>query len=276
LEGFVGYQHIFRPDGISVVEGGPEGRVYVYDDETVVLTVNIALATNRPLLVYGAAGSGKSTLAPNIAGVLGWKFLQHTITSRTEAEDLLWQFDAVHRLSDAQSGSAKRAGEYYRPGVLWRAFTERRAVVLIDEIDKADPDLPNGLLGPLGSFAFEVPDGRRVSAPETERPLIVITTNDERDLPRPFLRRCVVLTLKPPSKEHLLTVAQAHLAEHYAPQIASIVADQVLAGQNGSAASTAEFLDTLRACQRLDIGPASPEWLQLTRATLVKSTGTGS
>ncbi|WP_410666491.1 AAA family ATPase [Amycolatopsis sp. cmx-4-68] len=275
------YTHLFRPDSVDIAAsaaGDPgDEEVYVFDDEDVVLSVNVAMATQRPLLVYGAAGSGKSTLAPNIARILGWDFAHHVITSRTEAEDLLWQFDAVERLSDANDGKAKPAAHYYRHGVLWKAFTGGPTVVLIDEIDKADPDLPNGLLAPLGSFAFTSHAGETISAPRDGRPLVVITSNDERELPRPFLRRCVVLALKPPTMEHLLKVATAHFGGNIDFEIVEAAADQVLFEQENAVnhgyppPSTAEFLDTLRACRRLGIGSDSPEWRHLTMATLVKT-----
>ena len=131
--------------------------------------------------------------------------------------------------------------------------------MLIDEIDKADPDLPNGLLAPLGSFTFTSPTGEVITAGPDQLPLVVITSNDERELPRPFLRRCVVLTLKRPSRQHLLKVATAHFGPDFDPAIVDAVADQVLAEQANAdnrgypPPSTAEFLDTLRACRRLEI-----------------------
>jgi MoxR-like ATPase len=277
------YRHyLFEPDRISaaVSDTGElsDRDVYVFDDQRVVLAVNVALVTNRPLLVYGPPGSGKSSLAPNIARELGWKYGEHIITARTEAEDLLWQFDAVKRLSDANTpGGAQPVGDYYDRGVLWNAFADGVTVVLIDEIDKADPDLPNALLGPLGSYTFRGPDGVDVTAPTDAKPLIVITTNDERDLPRPFLRRCVVLVLDQPSRAHLLSVAQAHFGADYNSEIAEAIADYVISRRDvvddtrATEPSTAEFLDTLRACQRLEITPISPEWRQLAQVTLFKS-----
>lgn len=279
----MGYRYLFRPDVLSVArsdEGGGFGDhdVYVFDNEAVVLAVNVALATARPLLVRGAPGSGKSTLAPNVARVMQRRYLELVVTSRTEPEDLLWRFDAVRRLSDAHHGQVEGLGSYYRPGVLWEAFEsdEAQAVVLIDEIDKADPDLPNSLLAPLGAYAFPAPDGRAVAAPKGAEPLVVITSNDERHLPRPFLRRCVVATLQPPSREHLLQVARAHFGSAHDPELSRAVADVVLAARDraattdGPVPSTAEFLDTLRACQRLGIDTVSPEWEQLADASLFK------
>ena len=279
----MGYRYIFRPDVLSVersAQNGPadDHDVYVFDDEEIVLAINVALATARPLLVRGTPGSGKSTLAPNVARVMRRSYLEMVVTSRTEPEDLLWSFDAVRRLSDAHQGQVEGAGSYYRPGVLWEAFESggAGAVVLIDEIDKADPDLPNSLLGPLGTHTFTVPDGRAVAAPKGAEPLVVITSNDERHLPRPFLRRCVVVTLPQPTREHLLQVARAHLGGAHDPGLSRALADTVLAARNqtvtadGSAPSTAEFLDTLRACHRLGIDTTSPEWEQLADASLFK------
>lgn len=161
----------------------------MFDDDEVVLAVNVALKTGRPLLLFGPPGSGKSTLAPNVARILGWEYYAHVVTARTEPEDLLWRFDALKRLNDAQAKQlVDDMGHYYTKGPLWRAFAApggKRSVVLIDEIDKADPDLPNSLLGPLGSLSFPVPwdDEQSVSVPPERAPFVVITTNDERELP---------------------------------------------------------------------------------------------
>jgi len=222
-----------------------DGEVYVYGgSEQIVLAVNVALATGRPLLVFGPAGSGKSSLAANIARTMNWRYYEAVITSRTQAQDLLWTFDVVARLSDATSRAsdarspARDAQDMYRyvePGVLWWAFDSasaaRRgraieapdaslhdprqgppggpAVVLLDEIDKADPDVPNNLLVPIGSLSFTVREtGTEVRAMTI--PLLVITSNEERDLPPAFLRRCIVLRLPMPSVDLLVSIAISH------------------------------------------------------------------
>ncbi|GLF97921.1 AAA family ATPase [Streptomyces yaizuensis] len=263
-----------------------DDEVYVFDDENVVLAVNVALKTGRPLLLFGPPGSGKSSLAPNVARVLGWEHHAHVVTARTEPEDLLWRFDALRRLNDAQ---AQRLDEnierYYTKGPLWRAFaaaTGRRSVVLIDEIDKADPDLPNSLLGPLGSLSFPVPwdERKHVSARPDLAPFVVITTNDERELPRPFLRRCVVFELAPPTRAHLLRVARTHLRGEYDDDLAGRVADHILAVREqmtdpATGPSTAEFLDALKACLQLGVVPGSAAWRQLEAITLRKRRGGG-
>lgn len=260
-----------------------DGQVYVFDDEAIILAVNIALATGRPLLVYGPAGSGKSALASNVARILNYKFLPSVITSRTEPRDLLWRLDAIRRLSDAQVG-ALRGDEYYlERGVIWQAFeppegagllNAGRSVVLLDEIDKADPDLPDALLGPLGSLEFEGPDGRVVRA-TSEPPLIIITSNQERSLSRPFLRRCVILTLHVPTVEHLMRVATSRLGpspDSLYESIARLVTTTWASESNASmpGPSTAEYLDAVRACLHLGILVSSPEWDVLSRAVLTK------
>ncbi|MFD4138700.1 MULTISPECIES: AAA family ATPase [unclassified Streptomyces] len=287
------YDKEFDPGADGREAGGVEGpadgaaryaaddEVYVFDDDEVVLAVNVALKTGRPLLLFGPPGSGKSSLAPNVARILGWDYHAHVVTARTEPEDLLWRFDALKRLNDAQAKMlAPSIDHYYTQGPLWRAFAAgetKRSVVLIDEIDKADPDLPNSLLGPLGSLSFPLPwdEERAVSIRPERAPLVVITTNDERELPRPFLRRCIVFELGAPSTDHLLRVARSHLGELYEEELAEQVAGHILsvrARLEDSAAgpSTAEFLDALKASQQLGVVPGTPEWETLEAVTLRK------
>lgn len=259
-----------------------DGQVYVFDDDRLVLAVNVALKTGRPLLLFGPPGSGKSSLAPNVARILGWQYHAHVVTARTEPEDLLWRFDAMKRLNDAQSQVLRDdMNHYYARGPLWRAFAAggegSRCVVLIDEIDKADPDLPNSLLGPLGSLSFPKPwdDSSQITVAEEHAPLVVITTNDERELPRPFLRRCIVFELSPPTRRHLLRVAQQHLGAHYDEDRAGSIADLLLEirgdrGDDPAGPSTAEYLDALKASHQLGVAPGTPEWGILEAVTLLK------
>lgn len=281
-----------------------ERDVYVFGaDERIVLAVNVAMATRRPLLIYGPPGCGKSSLAPNVARILRWRYYEEVISSRTEAQDLLWTFDAVRRLGDAQAGGEfAEDNDYTEPGVIWWAFdreSARRqggteqfqdpgaglagpAVVLLDEIDKADPDLPNNLLLPLGGYRFAHADSW-IEAPADGAPLVVITTNDERDLSRPFLRRCVVLTLPHPRVPELVQIAVAHLgAEAGEGGLYQAVAELVdgmrpeAVRQRMPVPSTAEYLDTLRACLRLHLTPDDPRWEQMIRITLDKRNATES
>lgn len=266
-------------------------RVYVYSDE-IILAVNIALAANRPLLVSGPPGSGKSTLAANIARSLKWPYDAKVITARTQARELLWQFDAVRRLHDATVGGgdgedrALDPSAYIVKGVLWRAFesgvNKKRMVILLDEIDKADPDVPNSLLVALGASEFEVEDlpapDNIVAAPEGMSPLVVVTTNDERELSRPFVRRCVSLTLRAPRGEQLVEIAVAqglagNAADRAVARALAEVVDRLSEEAKREATpapSTAEYLDALRACLRLKIKPGSEIWDQVERATLRK------
>jgi MoxR-like ATPase len=283
------------------------GDVYVFDDERIVLAVNVALATRRPLLVFGPPGSGKSTLAPNVARHLGRVCHTEVITARTEPEDLLWRFDALKRLNDAQIREvAPTIGAYCTQGVLWKAFDPYRSsqsamagetvdpdrrlpqygrgtgpaprsVVLIDEIDKADPDLPNSLLVPLDALRFTGPDGEEVRARPGDEPLVIITSNNERELPAPFVRRCILLALEAPDKPHLLTVARSHLGTSYDERTAELVADHLLKIANESelaaGPSTAEFLDTLKACHELSVTPGTRTWNLVMEVALSKGRG---
>jgi len=241
----------FAPAEVHRPRGDAAGRqdvgdqrsapVYVYH-ESIVLAVNVALATGRPLLVRGPSGAGKSTLARNAADVLGWRYYEEVVTSRTQARDLLWRVDLVRRLHEAHREGGKLDEDYtpfIEPGVLWWSFDPAsaqrrgadpgaarvrppahkvagksgatRAVVLLDEIDKADPDVPNNLLVPLGSLRFQVDEtGATVRADREHAPLVMITTNGERDLPAAFLRRCVSVDLPPSGFARLADIVTAH------------------------------------------------------------------
>jgi MoxR-like ATPase len=201
--------------------------------------VNTAIKAGRPLLVRGEPGIGKSQLARAAAKVMGRAYIKHVIDSRTESRDLMWTFDAVQRLADAQlAGALRRDPEqasraldvqnYLHPGPLWWAFdwegAERQrnkvggqppsnpdagdwrkgCVLLIDEIDKAESEVPNGLLDALGAREFK-PFGYPSAVGLAGRPpLVVITSNEERTLPDAFLRRCVVMNLELPAEEQAL------------------------------------------------------------------------
>ncbi|MFI7599968.1 AAA family ATPase [Actinoplanes sp. NPDC049681] len=278
---------------------GPEGVSSPYRfTENVIMAINVALAAGRPLLVTGPPGSGKSTLARAVADHGEFDYVEHVFTSRSELSDLTAGFDAVRRLTDAQIRSLKEDGAYLLPGVLWWAFDPESAkrhlaesgirrrdarvapsrgkgtVVLLDEIDKADPDLPNDLLAPLDHHAFPLPDGVQIRAQGTV--LVVITSNKERRLPPAFLRRCIHLEMAIEGKDFFTEVARAHLGEDH-DGLYDAVAD-VLMGQRESARragrrepSTAEYLDTVRVCRALGIAPGSPQWEMVQRAALAKA-----
>jgi MoxR-like ATPase len=283
--------HHSAPD-TAAAAGDRDANVYVYDlAETIVRAVNVAGATRRPLLVDGPSGCGKSSLARHIGKVMDWEVHFFPVTSRTQSADLLYTVDHLARVQDAQAKQLKPISAYIRPGVLWKAFdpegaTESRAsvdepnlapggafglpqpgrhhgtVVLIDEIDKADPDIPNNLLVPLGSYEFPVPElGVTVYARTV--PLIVLTTNNERKLPPAFLRRCVHLTLPAPDEQRLIEAGTAHFGTTVLASTMREVA-RVMGGGGGGTrsapASIAEYLDTVRACRSLSIDPTAADW----------------
>ncbi len=292
------------------VSRGPDRRsgiTYVYHDPGIELAVNTALATGRPLLVSGPSGCGKSSLALNVALNLGRRYYEFVVTSSSDAQDLMYKFDAVRRLSDASGGKGKNPQPYVEPGPLWWALdpksaarrgaapaaskkgqahdpdiaggsTDIPAVLLIDEIDKADPDFPNNLLVPLGSMTFSVPQtGFRHAGGAT--PLVIITNNAERDLPVPFLRRCIALSLPELSEQTLIEIAKAHidptrwdepLFAAVAREVARLSATDEIEGRR-QRLSAAEYLDTVHACQELGIAPDSAEFALLSRIALRKT-----
>lgn len=300
------------PPEAGVVGDQPSGELdsYVFRDDRIVAAVNVALAARRPLLVTGLPGSGKSSLARAVARVLGWGYVEQVITSRTELADLTAGFDAVRRLADAQLQRLMPDWAYVRPGVLWWAFAPdsaatrghdqdgldaaRRAalpgvpdprqpgaggrpdvVVLLDEIDKAEPDLPNDLLGPMDRFGFDAPGAGWIEA--AHHVLVVITSNGERRLPPAFLRRCAQLELHPADQDFFIAVAEARFGTRADTLYRDIAADflryqEAARQRDRREPSTAEFLDTLRACLRFGERPGSPNWLAIVEAALWKET----
>jgi len=268
----------------------PGAAPYLFDEE-IVLAVNVARAAGRALLVSGEPGTGKSALARGIADNVGaGPPIKEVITERTEARDLKWRFDAVRRLRDASTGGDLAVGEYIVRGVLWKAFAAshkaKPVVVLIDEIDKADPDVPNGLLDAFGDGTFDVDELKeRDGTPFTvtrnpdNPPFVVITTNDERALPAAFVRRCVTLTLDPPSNDRLLQIAKAWgmADDDKAKELADAIADgkgrSLLDGSR--APNAAEYLDALRAWRELEYSLGSEAWNAVVRLTLTKLSAGG-
>jgi MoxR-like ATPase len=284
--------------------------VYVLHDDKLRLAVDVALVTRRALLLEGPSGSGKSALAEAVALHLGWRFYRQVITSRIQARDLLWEVDHVRRLADSQAGRFQPdVAHYVRPGPMWWAFDpesastlrgrrsalsdpsthgdpDQPAVLLLDEIDKADADMPNDLLVPLGSMEFQVdvlddrPDGAptvtdaepgnggeestaegfRVVAEPGREPLVVITSNLERDLSPAFLRRCVRYRLGLPPKVVYVEIASATVAEAR-PELINRLADALVPDTLPEAerASIATFIDAVRAAVELDPDLDTPQ-----------------
>ena len=174
--------------------------------------VDAALLLERPLLIKGEPGTGKTELAHDVAHRLGAPLHTWHIKSTTRAQHGLYEYDAVSRLRDSQLGEARVAdiGHYIVPGVLWDAFrSDERAVVLIDEIDKADLEFPNDLLQELDRMSFHVHETRETISAR-HRPLIIITSNDEKELPDAFLRRCFFHYIDFPDRPTLARIVEAH------------------------------------------------------------------
>ena len=177
--------------------------------------VNAAMALQKPLLVKGEPGTGKTLLAEEVAAALGAPLITWHIKSTTKAQQGLYEYDAVSRLRDSQLGDARvhDIGHYIRRGKLWEAFdSEQRAVLLIDEIDKADIEFPNDLLHELDRMAFDVYEtGQTVRA--RQRPVILITSNNEKELPDAFLRRCFFHYIAFPDADTLRKIVDVHFPD---------------------------------------------------------------
>ncbi|MCX7097076.1 MAG: MoxR family ATPase [Methylococcales bacterium] len=253
-----------------------------------------AYAAGRPLLVRGKTGTGKSQLARAIAAQLGWAFVGEVIRGNTELSDLHWHFDAIGRLGEAQAMSrvdpdlnALKAENFLSPGAFWWAYDwgkadnqyttcrtkfrdkpkntpnahEKGVVLLLDEIDKAEPDLPNGLLETLGNYEFTVPYINKTLTAKPERVLVIITTNEERELPTAFVRRCFVHTLKmEESVDWLKARGQLHFGDKIAvdaQQNIDVYADAAQLLLDDRKRNTryppglAEYIDLLEALSKL-------------------------
>ncbi len=265
-------------------------RAHVFDDGELG-ALNAALAARRPLLLCGKPGTGKSQIAEAAAAVLGWPIVSYTVDGRTEPRDLLYEVDFVLRLAEAQLHGAIPGAtvnevraklalrEFTRPGPLWWAFEWQSAadlelavdrdhpdgwkpgngcVVLIDEIDKADAEVPNGLLEALGQGHFDVMGGRIEVGKDVQPPLVIVTTNEERELPDAFVRRCFVHALRLPVErkdflEVLVRRGQAHfpeIAESVMLSAANLLFDARQDSPDGAAMpGMAEYFDVLRVLQ---------------------------
>ena len=174
--------------------------------------VNAAVTLERPLLVKGEPGTGKTELARQVAASLNMKIIEWNIKSTTRAQQGLYEYDAVSRLRDSQLGSERvhDVAHYIRKGKLWQAFSsEEKIVLLIDEIDKADIEFPNDLLQELDRMSFHVYEtGTTVEA--KNRPVVIITSNNEKELPDAFLRRCFFHYISFPEPEILRKIIDVH------------------------------------------------------------------
>jgi MoxR-like ATPase len=289
-----------------------EGDVdpYVFT-EAIAIAVDVAHITGRPLLVEGKPGCGKSRLAEALAAIKGWHFLNKSITSRTTLEDLTNEYDNLKRLHDAHSAGVKGVSlksdwEYNRPGIFWWAFNrvsaqnrgkdhqrsstafkgvERKqedgannTLLLIDEIDKAEPDLPNDLLDTIERRRIELRDGSFIDADQTSQIFTIITSNQERSLPAAFLRRCVSLYIEEPDAEDLKKIAKSHLGETIDVTLLEKIVNRILEYRDREETEglrvpgTSEFLDTLKVCMARNISPddTSRVWRQVENSILRK------
>ena len=184
---------------------------YVATDDLKV-AVNAAVMLRRPLLVKGEPGTGKTVLAHEIAKAVNAPLIEWNVKSTTKAQQGLYEYDAVARLRDGQLGDPRvhEISNYIRKGKLWEAFTSPQLpVLLIDEIDKADIEFPNDLLQELDRMSFDVYEtGERIAA--VDRPIVVITSNNEKDLPDAFLRRCFFHYIKFPERETMQSIIDVH------------------------------------------------------------------
>ncbi len=189
-----------------------EGTETYVADKDLMVAVNAAIALERPLLVKGEPGTGKTELARQIASALGTELIEWHVKSTTKAQQGLYEYDAVSRLRDSQLGDERfnDIANYIRRGKLWEAFSaERRIVLLIDEIDKADIEFPNDLLQELDRMEFHVYEtGETVRA--RQRPIVIITSNNEKELPDAFLRRCFFHYIRFPDTETLQKIVDVH------------------------------------------------------------------
>jgi MoxR-like ATPase len=232
---------------------------YVSTDD-LTLAVNAAITLQRPLLIKGEPGTGKTLLAEEVARGLGKPLFQWHIKSTTKAQQGLYEYDAVSRLRDSQLGDGRvhDIGNYIVKGTLWEAFTaDEQPVLLIDEIDKADIEFPNDLLRELDRMEFYVYETRE-TIKARNRPIIIITSNNEKELPDAFLRRCFFHYIRFPDKETMQRIVEVHY-----PGIKKALVREALeaffevreAPGLKKKPSTSELLDWLKLLMAEDIPP---------------------
>jgi MoxR-like ATPase len=230
-------------------------------DKDLMIAVNAAIALERPLLVKGEPGTGKTELARQVAAALGLDMIEWNVKSTTKAQQGLYEYDAVSRLRDSQLGDSRvnDVGNYIRRGKLWQAFaSDKKCVLLIDEIDKADIEFPNDLLQELDRMEFHVYEtGELVKA--RVRPIVIITSNNEKELPDAFLRRCFFHYIRFPEADTLARIVEVHypgikqtLVRNALTQFYEIRETPGLRKKP----STSEALDWIRLLVSEDIDPA--------------------
>ena len=237
-----------------------EGTSNYVATEDLRIAVNAAITLERPLLIKGEPGTGKTVLAFEVAKAIGVPIIQWHIKSTTKAQQGLYEYDAVSRLRDSQLGDerVKDIKNYISRGKLWEAFTNNeRPVLLIDEIDKADIEFPNDLLQELDRMEFFVYEtGETIKA--AKRPLVMITSNNEKELPDAFLRRCFFHYIKFPDPETMKAIVEVHFPDLKGRLVAEalkIFYDMREVPGLKKKPSTSELLDWLKLLLNEDIGP---------------------
>ena len=232
---------------------------YVATDE-LALAVNAAITLERPLLIKGEPGTGKTMLAEEVANSLGKSLIRWHVKSTTKAQQGLYEYDAVSRLRDSQLGDARveDINNYIKRGVLWDAFeAKEKPVLLIDEVDKADIEFPNDLLLELDKMEFYVYETKQ-NIVAKERPIVIITSNNEKDLPDAFLRRCFFHYIRFPDEETMKSIIEVHF-----PKIKKKLVDSALKSffevrevpGIKKKPSTSELLDWIKLLMSEDISP---------------------
>jgi MoxR-like ATPase len=224
------------------------------------LAVNAAIQLQRPLLIKGEPGTGKTELAKQVAKGLGLDLIEWNIKSTTKAQQGLYEYDAVSRLRDSQLGDERvhDVANYIRQGKLWQAFSaDRRVVLLIDEIDKADIEFPNDLLQELDKMEFYVYEtGETIRA--ENRPIVIITSNNEKELPDAFLRRCFFHYIQFPNPETMQDIVRVHYPDIKEKLLTTALTQfYEIREQPGlkKKPSTSEVLDWLKLLLAEDLAP---------------------
>ena len=237
-----------------------EGTDTYIATEDLKVAVNAAIVLERPLLIKGEPGTGKTVLAEEIASALAAPLLTWHIKSTTKPQQGLYEYDAVSRLRDSQLGDERVSDirNYIKRGKLWEAFaSEKRPVLLIDEIDKADIEFPNDLLLELDRMEFHVYEtGETIRA--AQRPVVVITSNNEKELPDAFLRRCFFHYIQFPDHETMGRIVDVHfpgIKQRLVEEALKIFFDVRDAPGLKKKPSTSELLDWLKLLLNEDIGP---------------------
>jgi len=232
---------------------------YVASDDLRV-AVNAAIALQRPLLIKGEPGTGKTVLAHEVAKALKAPIIEWHIKSTTKAQQGLYEYDAVSRLRDSQLGDerVKDIGNYIKKGKLWEGFTApERPVLLIDEIDKADIEFPNDLLLELDRMEFYVYETQQVIKAE-QRPIVMITSNNEKELPDAFLRRCFFHYIRFPDRETMTQIVDVHfpdLQRNLLREALNVFYDIREVPGLKKKPSTSELLDWLKLLMVEDMSP---------------------